>query len=309
MNEQHQRRAEPDAGHDAGPPGCAVLPPDLVAAYSDGGLAGAAAWSVEAHLPGCPDCRTELAGRADAVRLQRNRDVVLARLGLREPGPAGRALRRCGVPEHITALLAATPSLRRSWLAGVLLVVSIAAGASHLFALRHFGLAPQPALAVRGGWAPLVPYLVIAPLLPLVAVAAAFSPVLDPASRLASAAPVSMMWLLCVRSVAVIAATLVPVALAALALPGPAWLAAALLLPALAICATALGLATAIGPAAATIVAAIGWATLVIGITVIAGRPAVVFGPAGQLTAAAVLTAGAALIALRRGKIDYGWLG
>jgi hypothetical protein len=305
MTEEHRRHAEPDAG----PPVCTVLPPDLVAAYAAGALAGAEAWSVEAHVPGCRDCRTELASRADAARLQRNRDVVMARLGLPEPGPAGRALRRCGVPEHITALLAATPSLRRSWLAGVLLVLAIAAGASQLFAVGHYGLAPQPALAVRGGWAPLVPYLVVAPLLPLVAVAAAFSPVVDPASRLASAAPVSMVWLLCVRSAAVIAATLVPVALAALALPGPAWLAAALLLPALAVCAAALGLATAIGPVAATIVAGVGWATLVIGITVIAGQPAAVFGPAGQLAAAAVLTAGAALIALRRRKIDYGWLG
>jgi hypothetical protein len=97
--------------------------------------------------------------------------------------------------------------------------------------------------------------------------------------------------------------------LAALGLPGPWWLAVALLLPALALCGAALGLATVIRPAVAVVAVAAGWTALMIGLALTAGRPAAAFGPVAQLAAAAVLLAGAALTAARRNKIDYGWMG
>jgi hypothetical protein len=288
---------------------CAVLPAAAIASYAAGRLDHAAEWSVEAHLPGCPACRAVLADCTDPGRLAKNRAELLARAGLPKPGLLGRALRRCGVPGHITVLLEATPSLRRSWLAGVLLVLAVAVGAAQLAAVPYLG-GPGRFLAPGvTNWAGLAPFLVVAPLLPLAAVAAAFSPVLDPAYRLASAAPVPMVWLLCVRAVAVIAATLVPVVLAALGLPGPWWLAVALLLPALALCGAALGLATVIRPAVAVVTVAAGWTALMIGLALTAGRPAAAFGPVAQLAAAAVLLAGTALVAARRNKIDYGWMG
>jgi Putative zinc-finger len=285
--------------------GCAVLPADEVAAYARGRLGPAQEWSVEAHLPGCQACRRALAACTDG-RLDLNRAVLLTRAGLSEPAVAGRILRRCGVPEHIAVLLAATPSLRRSWLTGVLAVLATVVGASQLAA---FFSGPAAGPAGPSGWTALVPFLVITPLLPLAAVAAAFSPSLDPAYRLASAAPVSKVWLLCIRSAAVIAATLVPAALAALALPRSHWLAVALLLPALAICAVGLALATAMRAEVAAAAAAAGWTALAIGIAVTAAGPASVLGTGGQLTALAVLAAAAALIAARRNKIDYGWMG
>jgi hypothetical protein len=263
-------------------------------------------------------CRAVLADYTDAICLTRNRAELLARAGLPAPGPLGGLLRRFGVPENVAVLLEVTPSLRRSWLAGVLLVLAVAVGAAQLAAaVRATPLGTVPAfggashILARGGtnWPVLAPFLAIAPLLPLAGVAAAFSPALDPVYRLASAAPMSMIWLLCVRTIAVIAATIVPVALAALALPGPWWLGVALLLPAVALCAAAIGLATVIRPAVALVAVAGGWVALVIGLAVTAGRPTVAFGVAAQLTAAAVLMAGAALVAARRRKIDYGWLG
>jgi hypothetical protein len=154
-----------------------------------------------------------------------------------------------------------------------------------------------------------MPFLALAPLLPLAAVAAAFSPELDPSHRLASAAPVSMVWLLCVRSLAVIAATIVPVAVAALALPGPWWLAVALLLPALAVCGAALALATLVSPPAAVIGVAASWMTVVIGLDVATRSSSAAFGPIAQLAAAGVLLGGVATVIMRRNKIDYGWMG
>ncbi len=293
---------------DASQAGCAVLPADAVAAYAGGRLGPAQEWSVEAHLPGCQACRRALAACSDDGSLDRNRAVLMTRAGLSEPGPMGRILRRCGVPEHIIVLLAATPSLRRSWLTGVLAVLAIVVGASQL-AARLGGLAAAPDTVGQPGWTALLPFLVITPLLPLAAVAAAFSPRLDPACRLASAAPVSKVWLLCIRSAAVIAATLVPAALAALALPGSHWLAVALLLPALAICAVGLALATVTRAETAVVAAAVGWTAVAIETTGAAARPASVLGAGGQLTALAVLAAAAALIAVRRNKIDYGWMG
>lgn len=289
-----------------GLPGCALLPAAAVTSYAGGGLDAAAEWSVEVHLPGCPACRAVLAACTDSERLARNRNVLLARAGLPKPGLLGRMLRRCGVGEHVIVVLEATPSLRRSWLTGVLLVLATVVGAAQLAASTYFGGISQ---ASTIDWTGLVPFLLLAPLLPLAAVAAAFSPALDPSYRVASAAPVSKFWLLCVRSVAVVAGTLVPMALAALALPGPWWLAIALLLPALALCSAALSMATVIRPAAAVAGVTAAWLVLVIGLGVTAGRPATVLGPAGQLTAAAVLTAGVALVAVRRSTIDYGWMG
>jgi hypothetical protein len=163
-------------------------------------------------------------------------------------------------------------------------------------------------VALAGGaaaspWAALLPYLALAPLVPLIAVAAAFSARLDPAYELTLAAPVSALWLLFVRATAVIAVTLVPTAAAALALPGPWWLASVLLLPALAVCATALAAATVVAPVTGAIGAGTAWVAVVT-VAIVARHPAVAFGPAGQAGAAAVLLIAAAVLAVRRERFE-----
>jgi hypothetical protein len=303
----------------AGTVACAQLSGGLLAGYASGALDEPTAWSVEAHVPGCARCRAALAARLDGSRLARNKSVLVTRLALAQPGPVGRALRCCGVPDHIVTLLSVTPALRRSWLAGVALVLAAAIGAAYL--VMPDGLAGGPALAgpavtgpgtsgaalaaaaALGAWAGLLPYLAVAPLVPLIAVAAAFSARLDPAYELALAAPVSALWLLLVRATAVVAVTLVPTAAAALALPGPWWLASALLLPALAVCAAALAAATAVGPVTGAVGAGTAWVA-VVAAAVAARHPAVAFGPAGQATAAAVLLAAAAVLAVRRDRFE-----
>jgi putative zinc finger protein len=321
MTDADMTGAQRGTADDGREPGCAVLPRELVAAYADGRLDTAQAWSVEAHLPACPDCRAALAGYADTapagpaglgragldrVRLDRNRAVLLVRLALPVPGLAGRALRRCGVSDETVALLTATPSLRRSWLAGILLVLAAALGAAWAAPA-----AEMPGRTALGhdllSWN-LVPFFVLAPLFPLVAVVIAFSAFFDPAYRLAVAAPMPKTRLLLVRSVAVIGTTLAPTVLAGLALPGPWWLPTATLLPTLAMCSVALAAGTVAGPAPGAIAACLGWLAAIAAAGLAAHSPAPIFGPRGQLAALAVLATAGTLVTARRRRIDHAWM-
>lgn len=294
---------------------CPVIPPDLVTGYVRGVLGSAAAWSVEAHLPGCAVCRRVLAGDLDQARLDRNRSVLVTRLALPEAGPsagrasrlAGRAAARCGVPAYVWRLLSVTPSLRWSWLAGLALVLGTAVGAARV-------AAPVSGLAGRAGGGEalssgLLLFLILAPLLPLAGVAAAFHPRLDPAADLAAAAPMSGVWLFCVRSVAVIGAALVPTILAALALPGRGWLPLLVVLPALAVSAAALTLATLVRPLPAALGAGAGWVAIVGGAGLAAGSPAVAYEGAAQAAWLAVTVAACCLLAARHRVLDFRWNG
>ena len=232
----------------------------LMASYVAGTLETVVVWSVEAHLTGCAQCRSALSAHVDAERLARNRSVLLVRAATRD-GRVRRLLCRCGVPDHLLRLLAATPSLRLSWLLSVVGVLAVVTGEA---AAVRYGWIPAAGIgAVSGSPGPwvLAPYLLVAPLLLLAGVAAAFVPMFDPAHQLAVAAPFSGFTLLLVRTVSALAAALVPVVAAAFALPGPAWLPVALLLPSLALCAFALAAATVIGPRAAAVIAGASWAT------------------------------------------------
>jgi Putative zinc-finger len=280
---------------------------DLLSGYAAGTADGVAVWSVEAHLTGCPRCRSALSGYADAERLARNRSVLLVRAALPEGGRTRRLLCRCGVPDHLLRLLAATPSLRRSWLlsvAGVLAVVTVEAAAVRYGWVgrgRHPGLAGYPGPDV------LVPFLLVAPLLVLAGVAAAFLPMFDPASRLAAAAPFSGFTLLLVRSVSALAAALVAVVAAAFVVPGPGWLPAALLLPSLALCAFALAAATVVGPRAAAVTAGALWAVPVLMLAA-THVPLLVVQRNAQFACMAVLCACALVLLARRDRFELGWL-
>jgi hypothetical protein len=298
-------------GHDLIRPGpaegCGRLITTLLDGYIRNDLAPAAAWSVEAHVPGCPACRAAVTARVDADRLARTRSVMLTRLALPEGGPLRRALRWCGVSDELITLLAATPSLRRSWLAGVTAVLVVGVGGAQLAAAALPFAGPPVLGGPSGPWWHLIPFLALAPLLPVGAVAIAFSARLDPGHELAVAAPVSGLRLLCTRAVAVIAATLVPTALAALALPGPPWLPVILLLPALAVCAAALAAATVAGPVGGAAGAGAAWLAVVVAAGLAGHNPALAFGPAGQLAAAAVLVTAVALVAFRRDRLELDW--
>ena len=89
---------------------------DLLAGYAGGTIDDARAYSLEAHLLACDPCRVALAARADTAALERMWTEVSEVLDAPTPGVVERALRGLGVPGHVARLLAATPSLRASWL-------------------------------------------------------------------------------------------------------------------------------------------------------------------------------------------------
>ena len=293
--------AEPAAGAD-GHPGAGLL-----TGYAAGTVDQVVAWSVEAHLIGCARCRSALSAHVDAERLARNRSVLLARAAIGDGGQVRRVLCRCGVPDHVPGLLAATPSLRRSWLLSVLGVLAVVAGEAAAVGTGWMpgrgsaGVAGHPDLEV------LAPFLLVAPLLVLAGVAAAFLPMFDPACRLAVAAPFPGFTLLLVRSASALAATLVPAAAAAFFLPGPGWLPVALLLPSLALCAFALAAATVVDPRTAAVMAGALWALPVLWLA--ADRvPLLIVQRNGQFACAAVLGACAVVLLTRRDRFDLGWM-
>ncbi len=275
---------------------------DLLAGYATGAVDGVAAWSVEAHLTACAQCRVAVSSHADAERLGRNRSVVLVRAAIPATGPISRLFRRVGVPEHVLRLLAATPSLRRSWLLAVLGVLAAVTGESVL--VGHIWTGP---LGHQGaGQAVLAPFVLVAPLLVLAGVAAAFMPMLDPAHRLTVAAPFSGFTLLLVRALSALAAALVPVVVAAFVVPGPRWLPAALLLPSLALCAFTLAAGTVMGPRRAALLSAALWVLPVVLLAV--AKPAlVVVQWHGQAVCAVVLLAAIAVLCLRHDRFELGW--
>jgi hypothetical protein len=279
---------------------------DLLASYAAGTLETVAVWSVEAHLTTCARCRLALSEFVDVQRLARNRSVLLVRAALSDDGRVRRQLCRWGVPDNLLGLLGATPSLRRSWLLSVLGVLALVTGEAAAAGNRWLpgclaGAAVHPDRAI------LTPFLLVAPLLVLAGVAAAFLPSFDPSYRLAVAAPFSGFTLLLVRAVSAMAAALVPVVGAGFLLPGPGWLPAALLLPSLALCGLALAAATVVPPRAAAVAAGALWAVPVLLLGGTHGQLPIVQHDA-QFACAAVLCASVAVLLARRHRFDLGWM-
>ena len=275
---------------------------EMLTGYVTGSAGTVDGWSVEAHFTACASCRSAVAAQVDADRLARNRSVLLIRAAIGDGGPVRRLLRRCGVPDHLLGVLSATPALRASWLLSVLAVTGVAAVEAAAVSYRWFWSGP-------GHVSPeaLAPFLLLAPLLVLAGVAAAFLPMFDPAWRLAAAAPFSGFTLLLIRTVSALVVALVPVTGVAFALPGPRWLPFALLLPSLALSAFALAAATVMDPRAAAVVAGLAWVVPGLWLA-LAHVPLLVVAPGAQFASGAVLFACAVVLYTRHSRFEMGWM-
>lgn len=264
------------------------LDPTLVAAYADGSLDDPRAYSIEAHLLGCTVCRTAVADAFDATRLEEVWGGIVAELDAPVPGPIERLLLRLGVPDHIARLLAATPTLSLAWVGAVAAALGFAVLAAH----------------VVGTDRALLAFLGVAPLVPVVGVAVAYGPRVDPSHELGIATPMQGWHLLALRAVAVLGVSVVLVGLAATALPALGWIAAAWLLPALGGTLATLALSTFVAPHWAA--GGVAWAWLaVVGLTArTSAAPLDLFDLPTQLASAGLAIAALVVTLGRRDAFD-----
>ncbi|MGH8901739.1 MAG: zf-HC2 domain-containing protein [Egibacteraceae bacterium] len=255
----------------------------LLSRYAFGEIDQVTAMSLEAHLTRCASCRSRLPEFVDVTRLHRGWEVVLGAVDAPRRGPLESLLVRMSVADGTARLVAATPSLRASWLAAVTVALGFAVVAAHQVA------------SVKG----LLTFLVVAPLLPLAGVAVAYGPGVDPMYEIGVAAPLSSSRLLLLRAAAVLTATVALAGLAGLMLPGPHWAAVAWLLPALGLVLGSLALSTMIEPLRAAAVVGVAWVVAAVVVTVPAANKLVLFSAAGQIVFA-LLAAGAGLAITRR---------
>jgi hypothetical protein len=259
------------------------VPDEELRRYADRELAPPWRWSTEAHLAACPQCRERLADAAEPGLVSAGWARLDAELDAPTPGPLERVLVRIGVPVHTARLLVAAPALRVSWLAAVAVTLAAVAAAAHL--------AQTTAVPIL--------LLAIAPLLPLVGVAASFGPGIDPTYELALVAPLHTFRLLLLRCAAVLTTTTVLSAAASLAVPGYGLVVLGWLLPALALTLLSLALTARLGPIAASAVVGVGWVVLLTCTVRFDTGESVLFAPAGQI----VVAAGAAVAAVALLKV------
>jgi len=266
----------------------------LLAGYADGAIDDARASSLEAHLLACAPCRAALSTHADPAALTRMWAEVTEGVDAPRPGVIERALRAVGVPDHAARLLSATPSLRLSWLIAEAIALGQSAGHANVV---HGG--PREDVAMFG-------FLVLAALLPVLGVAFAYGPGVDPAYEMGIAAPMRSGRLLLIRAVAVLGASILFAGLGALAVPWRGWEAVAWLLPSLGLTLATLALSTAIRPRVAASAVATGWVVFAIALQMGSGDRFAAFRSGAQLVFVTVIVVSAWVLARRRETFEEG---
>lgn len=218
----------------------------LLRAYVEGRLDAVLGASLERHVDGCGLCRSRIAPLVDTRLVDQSWSRL--RTAVENPSPPWlvRVAGRLGLPEPTGVLLAATASLRTAWLSSALVALAFAVAAS----------------LVQGGV--LWPFLLVAPLIPVLGVAAAYGPSEDPFEALAVTAPYGRTRLILLRAIAVLVTSVPGACLLGLAVPGPAWVAVAWLGPALTMLPLVLALASWVGPRLAGAVVALVWCGVVL---------------------------------------------
>jgi len=262
---------------------------ELIVAYASGDVDDAHAPSLEAHLLACPSCRARCGAVASSERLDASWLEIVDRIDRPRLRMLERLLVRIGVTEHTARLIGATPSLQLSWLLSV-------AGA--------LAFAVLAAYARVAGGEDLLPFLLIAPLVPLAGVAAAFGPGIDPTFEMGLAAPMRGVRLLLARTTAVLSASILLAGVASLLLPGLSWMSMAWLVPSLALTAGSLALATVVHPLRAAGALAFAWVAGVLTVESSAQAALVSFGARAQIAFAGIALVAAAVVAWRRETFD-----
>lgn len=255
---------------------------ELAERYASGRASRDVSASIEQHLIGCGQCRGLLASYAGPQRSDRIWAGVIERVQAPPVRRIERLLRACGMSDSMARLLIVTPSLRGSWLTGVVGVLVIAE------------------LVANTSPSGIVLFMALAPVLPMISVTEAFGGDMDPSRGMVAAAPYPMLRLLLARTATVVACTLIPAAALAPLLPGSTWLAMGWLLPSLALTGVVLVLTPRVPalPVAGTLAGA--WMVLVAFGWTHHHDPFLAASQAIQLTSVGVLLLSLAFLAIRQ---------
>ncbi|MER6441054.1 zf-HC2 domain-containing protein [Streptomyces sp. NPDC001185] len=266
----------------------------IIDGYARGGtdLAVDEVWAVEAHLESCRECRDRLS------------DTVAARV----PGVAALVDSVWSVLEPQVAVITPMPHRRPwsgrlsrwmtptmvPWLAMVMGVILLAL----LLDLLGGGSGAVSHIGAGTGTGRVSVVLLLAPVLPVLGVAASWSRALDPAYELTASAPRAGLYLVLRRTASVLA-----VVVPALLIGGWATgvMVAQWLLPCLAFTAMTLALGGVVGVTRAAVALAVVWAALVVAPTVAAGHTSFVLQTGGLLAWGLVLVLGVGVVIARRG--------
>ncbi|MEX1102359.1 MAG: zf-HC2 domain-containing protein [Actinomycetota bacterium] len=260
----------------------------LLARYVEAELDDARASSIESHLMGCEGCREAVATIVPPQRLDRIWAGVVDTLDTPRRGVVERALVRLRVPDHVARLLAATPSLRLSWLAAEVFVL--------VFAVITANTASGPNEELA-----LFVFLVIGALLPVAGIAVAFGPGMDPTYEIGVAAPIRADRLLLLRAAAVLVTSIAITGCGAALLPAlDAGIAAAWLLPSLGLSLAVLALGTRFAPLTSALGVTCTWLVTAAVAAAGAGDRMIAFRSVGQWVSVVVIVASATLLVRRR---------
>ena len=220
---------------------------DLLAAYVAGALDPVNGASVEQHLDRCSKCRANIRPLIDVPLLDRAWTSILETVESQDLPLPARVARRLGVTEPTSILLGATASLRTAWVSSAFVALGFAVAAVYW----------------SGGGA-LAPFLLVAPLVPVLGVAAAYGPHEDPLESLIVTAPYGRTRLILLRTLGVLVSVLPFAIIAGLFVPGPVWVAVAWLGPALALVPVMMALSSFVGPRVGAGAVTIAWCAVVL---------------------------------------------
>jgi putative zinc finger protein len=269
-------------------------PAELLSAYVRGDLDHARVLSIEAHTLRCAECRERLSDLA-APLADRTWPAIADTIDTPRVPWIERWLERLGVTSPTARLIGTTPSMRMSWFMSTLAALGFGVALSH----------------VASGASRSLPFLVIAPLMPVLAIGAVYGSPLSNANEIERATPFAPWRLLLLRSLAVLTVCVVSSAALSLAIPGPATRAWLWLAPALALSAVVLALSTWLSLSRAATISGVLWIATIVGCSAVRSPRSdavidrfVMFRPAGQLATLALTLVCALIFASRARRVD-----
>ncbi|MFJ6085719.1 zf-HC2 domain-containing protein [Streptomyces sp. NPDC092369] len=262
----------------------------IIDGYARGGtdLAADEVWAVEAHLEGCRVCRDRLSAAVTA-----HAPAVAALVGTVWSGLEPR-LATTPVPRRRHRSVRLSSWLTPTMVPWLVMVVGVTLLALLLdLAGGGFGLGSGPRDVSL--------VLLLAPVLPVLGVAASWSQGLDPAYELTASVPRAGLHLVLRRTASVLAVVVPALLVAGWATGVPGVTAAQWLLPCLAFTSTTLALGGVVGVTRAAVAVVVVWAAVVVTPTVSASRATFALQTGGLPVWGLVLTLGVGVVIARRG--------